>query len=156
VEIREEVGAENFFLFGMTAQEVVDLRNKGYKPTDYYNANPELKLVIDQLSAGYFSPKDRGQFMAIVDSLLSRDEYMLLADFQAYSDCQEQVAEVFRDQDRWTRMSILNVARMGKFSADRTIADYCQNIWQVKPMPISLDGYSQAGNGVEVKELSKS
>jgi len=156
VEIREEVGAENFFLFGMTAQEVVDLKHKGYKPMDYYNANPELKLVIDQLSSGYFSPKDRGQFMAIVDSLLSRDEYMLLADFQAYTDCQEQVAEVFRDQERWTRMSILNVARMGKFSADRTIADYCKNIWQVEPMPISLDDCSQKVTEAEVKELSKS
>lgn len=156
VEIREEVGAENFFLFGMTAQEVVDLRNKGYKPIDYYHANPELKLVIDQLSSGYFSPKDRGQFMAIVDSLLSRDEYMLLADFQAYTDCQERVAEVFRDQERWTRMSILNVARMGKFSADRTIADYCENIWKVEPMPISLNGYSQEAAELEVKELSKS
>jgi glycogen phosphorylase len=156
VEIREEVGAENFFLFGMTAHEVVDLRNKGYKPMDYYNANPELKLVIDQLSSGYFSPKDRGQFMAIVDSLLSRDEYMLLADFQAYTDCQEQVAEAFRDQDRWTRMSILNVARMGKFSADRTIADYCKNIWEVEPMPITLEDYSQKiVTGTEVKELSK-
>ena len=156
VEIREEVGAENFFLFGMTVHEVVDLRNKGYKPMDYYNANPELKLVIDQLSSGYFSPKDRGQFMAIVDSLLSRDEYMLLADFQAYSDCQEQVAAVFRDEERWTRMSILNVARMGKFSADRTIADYCKNIWEVEPMPITLEDYSQKiVTGIEVKELSK-
>lgn len=94
--------------------------------------------------------------MAIVDSLLSRDEYMLLADFQAYTDCQERVAEVFRDQDRWTRMSILNVARMGKFSADRTIADYCKNIWQVEPLPITLNDYLQEVTGVEVKELSQS
>ncbi|MCU0571119.1 MAG: glycogen/starch/alpha-glucan phosphorylase, partial [Oculatellaceae cyanobacterium Prado106] len=90
VEIREEVGAENFFLFGLKAHEVMEMKASGYKPMDYYNANPELKLVIDQLSSGFFSPKDRGQFMSIVDSLLYRDEYMLFADFQSYMDCQER------------------------------------------------------------------
>jgi glycogen phosphorylase len=155
VEIREEVGAENFFLFGLEAHEVVELRAKGYKPMDYYHDNPELKLVIDQISSGFFSPKDRGQFMAIVDSLLSRDEYMLLADFQAYTECQDKVADAFRDQEYWTRMSILNVARMGKFSSDRTIAAYAKEIWGVEPVPVSLDGYSQEAAGLKVKELSK-
>jgi glycogen phosphorylase len=154
VEIREEVGAENFFLFGLKAHEVSELREKGYRPMDYYNGNPELKKVIDQLSSGFFSPKDRGQFMSIVDSLLSRDEYMLLADFQAYTECQEQVGEAFMDQEKWTRMSILNVARMGKFSSDRTIADYSQEIWGVEPVPVDLEDYSQETAGLKVKELS--
>ena len=126
VEIREEVGAENFFLFGMTAQEVSEKRAAGYKPADYYHANPVLKQVIDQMGSGFFSPKEPGLFMSLVDSLLNSDEYMLLADFQAYLDCQERVSEAFRDQDNWARMSILNVARMGKFSSDRTIAQYLQ------------------------------
>jgi glycogen phosphorylase len=155
VEIREEVGAENFFLFGLEAHEVMELKAKGYKPMDYYNDNSELKRVIDQISSGFFSPRDRGQFMAIVDSLLSRDEYMLLADFQAYSDCQEKVAAAFRDQESWTRMSILNVARMGKFSSDRTIAEYAKDIWGVEPVPVDLDGYSQEGAGLRVEALVK-
>jgi glycogen phosphorylase len=154
VEIREEVGAENFFLFGLEAHEVMELKAKGYKPMDYYHNNPELKRVIDQISSGFFSPRDRGQFMAIVDSLLSRDEYMLLADFQAYSDCQEKVAAAFQDQEAWTRMSILNVARMGKFSSDRTIAEYAKDIWKVEPVPVDLDGYSQETAGLKVEALT--
>jgi glycogen phosphorylase len=139
VEIREEVGAENFFLFGLTAHEVYDLKAKGYHPWDYYSTNPALKAVIDSLVTGYFSPRDPGLFHPIVDSLLHQDEYMLLADFQSYLDCQEQVSQAYRNQDNWTRMSILNVARMGKFSSDRTIAEYCQDIWQVEPVKVKLD-----------------
>ncbi|WNZ24499.1 glycogen/starch/alpha-glucan phosphorylase [Leptolyngbya sp. NK1-12] len=153
VEIREEVGTENFFLFGLTAQEVVDLKARGYKPTEYYQSNPELKLVIDQMASGFFSPKEPGLFMSIVDSLLHSDEYMLLADYQSYVDCQERVSEAFRDQDNWTRMSILNVARMGKFSSDRTIAEYCRDIWDVEPMPIDLGTYSQAEAGLKVTSI---
>jgi starch phosphorylase len=143
VEIREEVGAENFFLFGMTAQEVMDLRASGYKPWDYYAKNPDLKQVIDQIASGHFSPKEPGLFMSIVDSLLNHDEYMLLADYQSYIDCQDQVSQAFRDPQQWTRKSILNVARMGKFSSDRTIQDYCREIWQVDPISIQLEPYSQ-------------
>jgi starch phosphorylase len=153
VEIREEVGAENFFLFGLTAQEVMALKASGYKPTDYYQSNPELKLVIDQMASGFFSPKEPGLFMSIVDSLLHSDEYMLLADFQAYLDCQETVSQAFRDQDNWTRMSILNVARIGKFSSDRTIAEYCKEIWDVEPMPIDLDDYSHEEAGLKVTKI---
>ncbi|HEY9629757.1 MAG TPA: glycogen/starch/alpha-glucan phosphorylase [Coleofasciculaceae cyanobacterium] len=153
VEIREEVGAENFFLFGLTAQEVVDLKAKGYKPQDYYHSNPALKRVVDQLASGFFSPKDPGLFMPIVSSLLNSDEYMLFADFQAYVDCQARAAEAYRDQDNWTRMSILNVANMGKFSSDRAIAEYCTDIWHVQPVPISLNEYSQSGAGLKVKKV---
>lgn len=152
VEIREEVGAENFFLFGLTAQEVMNLRAKGYKPLDYYGSNPELKQVIDQLASGFFAPREPGLFMSIVESLLNQDEYMLLADYQAYVDCQERVSHAFQDQDNWTRMSILNVARIGKFSSDRTIADYCQEIWQVAPVHIDLDAYSQESAGLKVQK----
>jgi starch phosphorylase len=152
VEIREEVGAENFFLFGLTAQEVTDLRAKGYNPLEYYHSNPALKRVIDQLSSGFFSPKDPGLFMPIVSSLLNGDEYMLFADFQAYVDCQTRAAEAYRDQDNWTRMSIINVANMGKFSSDRSIADYCKDIWNVQPVPIQLDEYSQSSAGLKVTQ----
>uniref|UniRef100_B8HUR5 Alpha-1,4 glucan phosphorylase n=1 Tax=Cyanothece sp. (strain PCC 7425 / ATCC 29141) TaxID=395961 RepID=B8HUR5_CYAP4 len=138
VEIREEVGAENFFLFGLTAAEVTALKAKGYRPWDYYSTNPGLKAVIDSLVSGYFSPKEPGLFHCIVDALLHRDEYMLLADYQAYLTCQEQVSQAYRDQSRWTQMSILNVARMGKFSSDRTIQEYAQSIWQVKPVSVQL------------------
>jgi len=153
VEIREEVGADNFFLFGLTAQEVVDLKAKGYKPQDYYHANPALKRVVDQLASGFFSPKDPGLFMPIVSSLLNSDEYMLFADFQSYLDCQARAAEAYRNQDNWTRMSILNVANMGKFSSDRAIAEYCTDIWDVQPVPIQLGEYSQSGAGLKVSHI---
>ncbi|HEY9699206.1 MAG TPA: glycogen/starch/alpha-glucan phosphorylase [Trichocoleus sp.] len=155
VEIREEVGAENFFLFGLTAQEVMDLKAKGYKPLEYYNANAELKLVIDQMSSGFFSPREPGLFMSIVDSLMSHDEYMLLADYQSYAECQERVSQAFRDHDNWTRMSILNVARMGKFSSDRTISDYCKEIWNVHPVKIDLEAYSQDGAGLKLRQVKE-
>jgi len=150
VEIREEVGAENFFLFGLTAQEVMAKKAAGYKPSDYYHSNPVLKQVIDQMGSGFFSPKEPGLFLSLVDSLLNSDEYMLLADFQAYLDCQDRVSQAFRNQDNWARMSILNVARMGKFSSDRTIAQYCQEIWNIEPMPIDLGVYSQETAGLKV------
>ena len=133
VEIRQEVGAENFFLFGLTVEQVQQLKSGGYQPRRYYEANPYLHEVLDQLVSGEFSGGNRELFRPIVDSLLNKDEYMLLADYQAYIDCQENVAEAFRDQERWTRMSILNVARMGKFSSDRSIREYCDKIWGIKP-----------------------
>ncbi|MFC1520968.1 glycogen/starch/alpha-glucan phosphorylase [Elusimicrobiota bacterium] len=138
IEIREEVGDENFFLFGLTAQEVSDLKAKGYEPKDYYNADPELKEVIDQIASGYFSPNDPGLFKPLIDSLMNKDEYMLLADYTSYIKCQERVGISYRDQDNWTRMAILNTARMGKFSSDRAIREYCQEIWNVKPVSIKL------------------
>ena len=134
VEIREEVGADNFFLFGLTAEQVVELKAKGYRPRDYYEANPHLREVLDQLRAGVFSGGDTNLFKPLVDSLLEHDPYMLLADYQSYVDCQDQVDKAYRDSQRWTRMSILNVARIGKFSSDRAIREYCEDIWQVRPL----------------------
>ncbi|MFM7792120.1 MAG: glycogen/starch/alpha-glucan phosphorylase, partial [Microcystis panniformis] len=139
IEIREEAGAENFFLFGLTAEEVYGKKAHGYEPMSYYKNNRELKGVIDRIKSGYFSHGDTELFRPIVDSLLYDDQYMLLADYQSYADCQEQVSEAYRDRDKWTRMSILNSVRMAKFSSDRTIWEYCQEIWKVNPVKISLE-----------------
>ena len=138
VEIREEVGAENFFLFGLTAEEVADLKSQGYNPRGYYENNKGLGSVLDMMSQGYFSDGDINLFKPLVDELLNKDQYMLLADYQSYIDCQDKVSEVWRDQDLWTRMSILNVARIGKFSSDRAIHEYARDIWNVKPVQVEL------------------
>ena len=137
IEIREEVGAETFFLFGLTADQVSALKASGYDPRHYYASNPSLKEVIDQIASGVFSNGDTQLFKPIVDSLLDRDEYLLLADYQSYIDCQEKVSQAYLDQEDWTRMSILNTARMGKFSSDRSIREYCRNIWHVEPLDLS-------------------
>lgn len=139
IELREEVGADNFFVFGLTTEQAATLRGNGYHPWHYYAANAELQAVIDLIASGYFSPGNPDLFRPIVDELLQRDEYLLLADFQSYLDCQEQVSRAYQDPDEWTRMSILNVARIGKFSSDRTIREYCQDVWQAKPVPIELE-----------------
>jgi len=138
IEIREAVGAENFFLFGLTAQEVYTLKAKGYNPWEYYHQNAELRQVIDQIAAGYFCPDQLDLFKPIVDSLLSKDQYLLFADYQSYIECQEQVSQAYRNSENWTQMSILNTARMGFFSSDRTIREYCQDIWKVEPVTINL------------------
>ncbi len=140
IEIREEAGAENFFLFGLTAAEVQEIKASGYRPMDCYHNNPELKAVLDLIREGCFSRGDREVFRPLVDNLLFHDPYMLLADFRSYVDCQARVGEAYRDKERWTRMSILNVARSGKFSSDRTIREYCEAIWRVKPVQIGLLG----------------
>jgi glycogen phosphorylase len=139
VEIREEVGAENFFLFGHTMEEVQDLKSRGYDPASYCHDNPHLREAVDLISSGFFCHGDRGLFAPLVDTLLHGDEYVLLADYQAYVDRQDEVDQIFQDQKRWTRMSILNVARMGKFSSDRAVREYCRDIWQVQPMPVDLE-----------------
>jgi starch phosphorylase len=137
VEIREQVGVENFFLFGLTVEQVVTLKQTGYNPRRYYDSNPVLKEVIDQIAQGAFSSGDQELFRPIVDSLLNSDEYLLLADFQSYVDCQESLSHAYLDQEHWTRMSILNTARMGKFSSDRSIHEYAQYIWHVTPLDLS-------------------
>ncbi len=144
IEIREEVGAENFFLFGLTTEEVAAKKAAGYRPMDYYESNDDLRQVIDRIASGFFSHGDTGLFRPLVDNLLHKDDYLLLADYQSYIDCQEQVSQAYRNWDHWTRMSILNTARMGKFSSDRSIRDYCQNIWNVQPVPVELKNYTQS------------
>ena len=133
IEIREHVGSDNFFLFGLTADDVFALKQRGYNPRDYYEANPELRSVLDAIAAGQFSQGDKDLFRPIVDSLLQHDEYLLLADFAPYLECCERAAEAFRDRDGWTRMSILNAARCGFFSSDRTIRQYSEEIWHSNP-----------------------
>jgi starch phosphorylase len=136
VEIRERVGADNFFLFGLTADEVFALKERGHQPMDHYHGNAELKGVIDSIASGQFSHGDTDLFRPIVDSLLLHDEYLLLVDFPSYVDCCERAAEAYKDQDGWTRMSILNTARCGFFSSDRSMRQYCDEIWRVKPVRV--------------------
>ncbi len=131
VEIREEVGPENFFLFGLTANEVSELKSQGYNPVSYYENDSKLREAIDLISSGFFSAGDANLFKPLVDSLLKYDEYLVLADYQAYVDCQAEVSRVYGDWERWVRMSIFNVARTGKFSSDRSIREYAEKIWRV-------------------------
>ncbi len=138
VEIREEVGAENFFLFGMNAQEVVQRRAEGYSPQAVYHSQPDLKEVIDLIRGGFFSRGNTELFRSLIDGLMYHDPYMVFADFRSYVDCQRTVSRAYEDQEHWTRMSILNVARCGKFSSDRTIRQYVNDIWHAQPVPIQL------------------
>jgi starch phosphorylase len=136
IEIREEVGEDNIFIFGLTAAEVAALRPH-YDPRAYYRANPELARVLDMIRDDVFSPESPGLFRPLVDALLNEgDRYFLLADYAAYVACQERVAAAYQDTAAWTRMSILNVARMGKFSSDRTIRQYAEEIWGVSPVRV--------------------
>jgi starch phosphorylase len=138
VEIREEAGAENFFLFGLTAEEVTALKARGYRPRDYCERDAELRAALDLIGSGAFSRGDRDLFRPLLDHLLEHDSYLLLADYRAYVDAQSEVERAFRDPPRWTRMSILNSARGGKFSSDRAIREYCDKIWKVQPVRIAL------------------
>ena len=137
VEIREEVGAENFFLFGLTAGQAHELKSRGYRPRAYYEQNATLREVLDFIASGALAGGDPGLFQPLVDNLLEHDPILVLADYQAYIECQDQVSALWRDPRAWTRKSILNVARMGKFSSDRSIRDYCAQVWQVKPVAVA-------------------
>ena len=135
VEIREEVGPENFFLFGLTVDQARELTARGYRPRDQYETNATLREVLDFIVSGGLSRGDADLFRPLVDNLLHDDPFLLLADYQAYVDCQDRVSALWRDPEAWTRTSILNAARMGKFSSDRSIRDYCERVWHVQPMP---------------------
>jgi starch phosphorylase len=138
VEIREAVGAENFFLFGLTVEEVAALRARGYSPRERYDSDRTLRGVIDAIAGGAFSPEEPHLFRPIVDSLLSTDRYLVLADYAAYCAAQSELALAYQDPERWTRMAILNVARSGRFSSDRTIREYAEEIWRVNPVHIEI------------------
>jgi starch phosphorylase len=131
VEIREQVGVDNFFLFGLTAEQVMARQREGYVPRDIYESNRELSAALDQIADGVFSPDQPDLFRPLVDSLLNHDPFMVLADYAAYIECQDRVARAYTNTSEWTRMCILNVARMGHFSSDRSIRDYCRNIWNI-------------------------
>ncbi len=135
IEIREEVGVENFFLFGLTTEEVDAVRQRGYDPLRHYHADTELKQVLDMIGSGYFCPDEPLRYQEIVDVLLKHgDPFLLLADYASYIACQDSVSTLFRNQSEWTKRAILNVAGMGKFSSDRTIAEYAERIWHVAPI----------------------
>ena len=139
IEIRDEVGEDNIFIFGNTADELDALRRSGYRPMDFYNANHELKTVLDMVGSGFFSPAEPTLFQPIISMLLEQgDHFMVLADYADYIRCQEKVAALYQDPDEWTRHAIINVARMGKFSSDRTIQEYADEIWNIKPINIDL------------------
>jgi starch phosphorylase len=138
VEIREAVGAENFFLFGMTVEQVEALWASGYRPQEWVARNERLKGVLDLIASGHFGRGNASLFRGLVDGLVYHDPYLLMADFDSYTQCQQRVDDAYRDTDRWTRMSILNTARSGRFSSDRSIAEYASRIWNVKRVPIEL------------------
>lgn len=135
VEMLEEIGADNFLLFGLTTEQVLELKNKGYNPQDYINSNEELKAVFDTIKTQFFT-ENPDLFKPLIDSLIYHDEFMVCADFKSYLDCQSRADKIYRDKTQWTKMSILNTARMGKFSSDRAIEEYCKEIWHVKPVQI--------------------
>jgi len=137
IEIRDRVGADNFFLFGVTADQAVAIRQAGYAPRDWYRGDAELKAAIDALTSGIFSGGDPHVFEQVTASILNWDEYLVLADYRSYIDCHDKaVGPAWADEDRWTRMSILNTARSGYFSSDRTVRDYCRDIWHAEPVPV--------------------
>jgi len=133
VEIREEAGAENFFLFGLTAAEVAEVKARGYRPRDYYEQSPRLREVIDFIASPELSHGDSTLFRPIIENLLDHDPFLLLADYQSYVDAQDNVSALWRDPAAWTQRSILNSVRMGKFSSDRSIRDYCERVWGIQP-----------------------
>ena len=141
IEIREAVGAENFFLFGLTTDEVVDLQRTGYNPRKIYETNARLKEVIDLIGGGFFSEGDATLYQPILDSLLDHDQYMVFADFDAYCACQNDVAKTFVDQKKWHAMATVNIAKMGWFSSDRTIREYATEIWHAEPVKVKLRPY---------------
>ena len=145
IEIREAAGAENFFLFGCTAEEIETLAREDRSPAEFVEDNTELQEVIQLVSSGLFSNGDTGLFHPLLDMLLHDDPFHVLADFAAYTDCQQQVSEMFRDNEAWTRMSILNTARMGRFSSDRSVREYCADIWKVSPVTVQLEGNNGLG-----------
>jgi starch phosphorylase len=137
IEIKEEVGDDNIFIFGLTAEEVTRLRYSGYNPREYFHRNIELRKSIEMIESGFFSTDQPDLFKPIVKALLDYgDTYMLLADFEGYVKCQDEVSKTYLDADKWLTMSILNVARMGKFSSDRTIKQYADEIWNIKPLDV--------------------
>lgn len=138
IELREHIGADNFFPFGLTASEVYALKSAGYRPGTIYDGNAELRAVIGLAQQGFFAKGDAAVFQPLFDSLLQHDPYLLLADFASYLHCQQDVSAAFADRERWQRMSVLSSARSGYFSSDRAIQEYCSRIWHVNPVPVPL------------------
>jgi starch phosphorylase len=140
VEIREHVGAENFFLFGRTTPEIEDLRRSGYRPWEWLQNLPLLSETLDLVEQGHFSNGDTELFRPLLDNLRGHDPFFVFADFEDYVRVQDAVSEAWADRNRWNRMSVLNTARMGYFSSDRSIREYCRDIWKAEPAPVLSEG----------------
>ncbi|MFZ0133346.1 MAG: glycogen/starch/alpha-glucan phosphorylase, partial [Desulfobacterales bacterium] len=138
IEIMEEVGAENMFIFGLTAEQVNAAKAAGYDPAHFYQSDPELKHTLDLLASDRFCPNEPGLFLPVFNSLLHQgaysDHYLVLADYRPYIEAQEAVNRLYLDPEEWTKRSILNTARMGKFSSDRSVLEYAADIWKVQPV----------------------
>ena len=145
IEIREAVGAENFFLFGCTTEQIEVLAREGRSPTSFVDNNPELQEVIQLIRSGLFSRGDTGLYQPLLDSLIHNDPFFVFADAASYAVCQQQVAKAFRDEEEWGRMSILNTVHMGWFSSDRSIREYCEDIWKLSPVEVQLEGNDGPG-----------
>jgi len=137
VEIREEVGDDNIFIFGLLADEVVKLKSNGYNPKEYYEKNAELKHVVDMIATNFFNPKEFGIFDDMIRGLMNVDYYVLFADYQSYIDAQDKVAELYKNKEEWTKKSIYNVARVSKFSSDRSVQEYADKVWKVKSVKVN-------------------
>ncbi|KAB8140656.1 glycogen/starch/alpha-glucan phosphorylase [Chloroflexia bacterium SDU3-3] len=154
VEIRDMVGEENFFLFGLSTEEVFEHKAKGYWPRGYYERNGELRQAIDQIASGFFSNGDSSLFRPIVDHLLNEDTYMLMADYESYIRCQDVAEQAYRDGESWVRKSIINAARCGFFSSDRSMQQYCDEIWKIAPVEAEL-GLGEAEQQVEAEQANR-
>jgi starch phosphorylase len=146
IEIREQVGPDNFFLFGLTAEQARELMARGYRPRDIYEQNAALREVLDFIASGKLAGGDKYLFGPLLDYLLESDPFLVLADYQSYIDCQKQVDMLWRNPQEWTRKSIINVAHMGRFSSDRSIRDYCRNVWKVEPMHVKMEAIEPYGD----------
>ena len=145
IEIRDAVGSENFFLFGLDAAEILERRRLAIEGRTFYESDPTIREVIDLIRSGFFSPDDRELFAPLLEGLLGRDEYFSLGDFSAYAASQAEVAEAYRSPDSWSRMAALNIARVGAFSSDRTVREYAREIWKIEPVDVKLDPYDGGG-----------
>jgi len=150
VEMAEEMGEENIFIFGMKVEEVQAVEAAGYNAYSYYNSNPELKQVMDMIRDGFYSPNSPDDFKDVVNLLLNHDRFLTLADYNAYITAQELVSATYQDQAKWAKMAIMNIASSGKFSSDRTIAEYAREIWGMEPSWAKLpDPHGLAGDSKE-------
>jgi starch phosphorylase len=136
MELAEEIGREDLFVFGLTADDIASARRSGYYPFAEYERLPELRAALDMVSGGAFSPKQRELFRPLCDAALGSDEFMVCADFESYVRTQAKVSETFGRPQEWARLSILNVAGMGRFSSDRAVREYAEDIWGADPVPI--------------------
>lgn len=151
VEMAEEAGEENLFIFGMRVEDVTELDKEGYNAQEYYDRLPELKQAIDQIKSGFFSPKEPDLFKDVVNMLFHHDRFKVFADYEAYVKCQEKVSELYLNSKAWTKMVIRNIAAAGKFSSDRTIKEYARDIWHVEPSDLKIPPPNEPRDAAEDK-----